>query len=151
MQQLTLIRGTAHLRTTEELELRNGSFAISLEHSSGFSSPCYTGDRLGIVPDSNATIMRFTLPKGLVGLQPAFLALNLRSDAFWNGDIELYNWTNGQWESVPTQVFQNIEVEIPQPDHFLSHQGIIRLRLKNRDMQNLTCVYPDPIVRGRLP
>ncbi len=151
IQQLTLIRGTVDLRTTEELELRNGSFAISLEHSSGFSSPCYTGDRLGIVPDSNATIMRFTLPEGLVGLQPAFLALNLRSDAFWNGDIELYNWMNGQWESVPTQVFQNIEVEIPQPEHFLSSQGIIRLRLKNRDIQNFTCVYPDPIVRGRLP
>jgi hypothetical protein len=151
MQQLTLIRGTAHLRTTGELELRNGSFSISVEQSGGFNSPCYTGDRLGIVPDSNATVMRFTLPESLVGLQPTSLAFSLRSDSFWNGDIEVYNWTNGQWESVPTQVFQNIEVEIPQPDHFLSHQGIIRLRLKNRDMQNLTCVYPDPIVRGRLP
>ncbi|MDN5273286.1 hypothetical protein QTO31_15050 [Chloroflexus sp. MS-CIW-1] len=151
MQQLTLIRGTAHLRTTGELELRNGSFSISVEQSGGFNSPCYTGDRLGIIPDSNATVMRFTLPESLVGLQPTSLAFSLRSDSFWNGDIEVYNWTNGQWESVPTQVFQNIEVEIPQPDHFLSHQGIIRLRLKNRDMQNLTCVYPDPIVRGRLP
>ncbi len=151
MQQLTLIRGTAHLRTTGELELRNGSFSTSVEQSSGFNSPCYTGDRLGIVPDSNATVMRFTLPESLVGLQPTFLGFSLRSDSFWNGDIEVYNWMNGQWELVPTQVFQNIEVEIPQPDHFLSRQGIIRLRLKNRDIQNMTCVYPDPIVRGRLP
>ncbi len=151
MQQLTLIRGTAHLRITGELELRNGSFSTSVEQSSGFNSPCYTGDRLGIVPDNNAIIMRFTLPESLVGLQPSFLAFSLRSDSFWNGDIEVYDWTNGQWESVPTQVFQNIEIEIPQPEHFLSHQGVIRLRLKNRDMQNFTCVYPDPIVRGRLP
>lgn len=151
MQHLTLVRGAVRLQVTDEIKLNSNGFIGSFEQTAGTNSPCYNGNLLGIAPDLQPTIMRFTLPADLIGLQPSALLLNLRSDSFWSGEIELYDWITGSWTPIPTDAFQSVALDIPQPDHFLSSQGVIRLRLKNRDFQNFTCVYADPVVRGRLP
>ncbi|MCS6888625.1 MAG: hypothetical protein NZQ09_10480 [Chloroflexus sp.] len=152
MQQLALVRGSARLQLSGEVTLRNG-FAAVFEQVGGMSSPCYTGNQIGVVPDPQPAVVRFTLPQSLGGLQADQLTVEVRSDTFWNGRIEVYDWANGQWETLSIDpLIQNISVGLEQPARFLNGNGALRLRLQRLDQgQSFSCVYVDPVIQGRMP
>ncbi|WP_298816889.1 hypothetical protein [Chloroflexus sp.] len=152
MQQLALVRGTAQLQLSGEVKL-TGGFASAIEQAGGMNSPCYAGSTLGVVPDVQPATIRFTLPRALSNIQLRELSLTIRSDIFWNGSIEVYDWTTGEWVSLLTEsLIQNQMVSIDQPERFLNGNGAMRVRLQRLDQnQSFSCVYIDPVIRGRLP
>lgn len=151
-QQLALVRGMTRLQIAGEVMLRNG-FAATFEQMNGMNSPCYTGNQIGLVPDPQPAVIRFTLPKALQGFQANSLQFDLRSDVFWNGQIEVYDWVQGQWEPLPIgPLMQNLMVGVERPERFLNGNGALRVRLQRFDQgPNFSCVYIDPIIQGHMP
>ncbi len=152
-QHLTLVRGFARLEMANDIKLNGQSFAATIEASSGMNSPCYSGTILGVTPDLQPTTIRYDVPRDLYDLRPATLILNVRSDSFWAGQVELYDWTTASWTTVLADaVAQATAIPIDHPERFLGPQAALRVRVQNRDpIQNYTCVYVEPIVQGRLP
>lgn len=152
IQQIALVRGIAQLQLSGEVTLRNG-FAATFEQMRNMNSPCYTGNQIGLVPDSQPAVIRFTLPQSLQGLQVNSLQFDIRSDVFWNGRIEVYDWVQGQWESLSiAPMIQNVSVGLEQPARFLNGNGAMRVRLQQLDQgQSFSCVYVDPVIQGRIP
>lgn len=152
MQQLALIRGIARLTISGEVMLRN-SFAASFEQLSNLNSPCYADNKIGIVPDVQPALIRFVLPRSLNEIQINWLQFDVRSDVFWNGRIEVYDWSQGQWEALSSDpMIQNLSVSLEQPARFLNGNGVMRVRLQRFDqVQSFSCVYVDPVIQGRMP
>ncbi|MFN3372861.1 MAG: hypothetical protein ACK44M_04760, partial [Chloroflexus sp.] len=152
MQQLALIRGIARLTISGEVMLHN-SFAVSFEQLSNMNSPCYAGNQIGIVPDVQPAVIRFVLPRSLNEMQINWLQFDVRSDVFWNGRIEVYDWRQGQWEALSSDpMIQNLSVSLERPARFLNGNGMMRVRLQRFDqMQSFSCVYVDPVIQGRMP
>lgn len=154
-QQIALVHSVARLRleTGKAVTLDAGSFAGMFERITNTSSPCYSGNVLGAAPGVEPVVLRFTLPRDLIGLRPDSMTMNVRADMFWSGQIEVYDWVDGVWVLLPTEpVFQMNSVEIPQPERVLGSHGVLRVRMQSRDqMQGSSCVYLDPTMQGRLP
>lgn len=152
MQRLALVRGIAQLHISGEFKLRNG-FAAAFEQMGNMNSPCYTGNQVGLVPDPQPAVIRFTLPRSLQGLQINSLQFDIRSDVFWNGRIEVYDWIQGRWEALSIDpMIQNLSAGLEQPARFLNGNGVMRVRLQRLDQgQSFSCVYVDPVIQGRMP
>lgn len=152
MQRLALVRGIAQLQISGEFTLRNG-FAAAFEQMGNMNSPCYTGNQVGLVPDPQPAVIRFTLPRSLQGLQINSLQFDIRSDVFWNGRIEVYDWIQGRWEALSIDpMIQNLSAGLEQPARFLNGNGVMRVRLQRLDQgQSFSCVYVDPVIQGRMP
>ncbi|MGB9736806.1 MAG: hypothetical protein C0184_10255 [Chloroflexus aggregans] len=154
-QQIVLLHSLARLRLEdgEEVVLTNGGFAATFERITNASSPCYSGNVLGAAPNVEPVVLRFTLPRDLIGLRPDSITINVRADMFWSGQIEVYDWVDGVWVLLPTEaVFQMSSVEVPQPERVLGGHGVLRVRMQSRDQtQGVSCIYLDPTVQGRLP
>ncbi|ACL26087.1 hypothetical protein [Chloroflexus aggregans] len=154
-QQIALVHSMArlHLETGKAVTLDAGSFTGIFERITNTSSPCYSGNVLGAAPNVEPVVLRFMLPRDLIGLRPDSMTMNVRADMFWSGQIEVYDWVDGVWVLLPTEpVFQISSVEIPQPERVLGSHGVLRVRMQIRDqMQGVSCVYLDPTVQGRLP
>lgn len=152
MQRLVLVRGIAQLQILGEFTLHNG-FAASFEQLSNMNSPCYAGNQIGIMPDVQPAVIRFALPRSLNEVQINWLQFDVRSDVFWNGRIEVYDWVQGQWEALSIDpMIQNLSVGLEQPARFLNGNGVMRVRLQRLDQgQSFSCVYVDPVIQGRMP
>ncbi|GIV87560.1 MAG: hypothetical protein KatS3mg055_0078 [Chloroflexus sp.] len=154
-QQIALVHSVARLRleTGKAVTLDAGSFAGMFESITNTSSPCYSGNVLGAAPGVEPVVLRFTLPRDLIGLRPDSMTMNVRADMFWSGQIEVYDWVDGVWVLLPTEpVFQMNSVEIPQPERVLGSHGVLRVRMQSRDQtQGFSCIYLDPTMQGRLP
>ncbi|OAN44992.1 hypothetical protein A6A03_02220 [Chloroflexus islandicus] len=152
IQRLALVRGIAQLQIVGEFTLRSG-FAATIEQMSNMNSPCYAGNQIGVMPDMQPAVIRFTLPRSLQGLQVNSLQVAVRSDVFWNGRIEVYDWSQGQWEALSIDpMIQNLSAGLEQPARFLNGNGVMRVRLQRLDQgQSFSCVYVDPVIQGRMP
>jgi hypothetical protein len=154
-QQIALVHSMArlHLEAGQAVTLDAGSFTGIFERITNTSSPCYSGNVLGAAPNVEPVVLRFMLPRDLIGLRPDSMTMNVRADMFWSGQIEVYDWVDGVWVLLPTEpVFQISSVEVPQPERVLGSHGVLRVRMQIRDQtQGVSCVYLDPTVQGRLP